>query len=192
MITSIVWMLFGVGFYSFTIGILSSVLAYIDTKATNLQKKIAIMNEFCNEMKISKSLKERLRKTLEYNSQKNSFTWAEKTNIFNDLPINLRYEIVMNVHDKVISEILFFKNCDDKFFVVRTVPLLKPLFLKSKDNIWTQGTNPDASIFNIHLFIYISVKFYLKSLFPYKWKGKLCWELRKTEESTTYCQRTSS
>lgn len=154
MITSIVWMLFGVGFYSFTIGILSSVLAYIDTKATNLQKKIAIMNEFCNEMKISKSLKERLRKTLEYNSQKNSFTWAEKTNIFNDLPINLRYEIVMNVHDKVISEILFFKNCDDKFFVVRTVPLLKPLFLKSKDNIWTQGTNPDASTHLKHSFFW--------------------------------------
>lgn len=145
MILSIILMLFGVGVYSFTIGILSSVLAYIDTKASSLGKKVAIMNEFCNEMKISKSLKDRLRKTLEYNTNKNSFTWAEKTNIFTDLPINLQYDIVMNVHDKIISEIFFFKNCGDKFFVVRTVPLLKPLFLKNMEALWRRGNNPDSS-----------------------------------------------
>ena len=138
-------MLFGVGFYSFTIGTLSSVLSYIDTKSTILQKKIAIMNEFCNEMKISSTLKEKLRQTLEQNFQRNAFIWAEKTNIFNDLPINLRYEIVMNVHDRVISELLFFRNCEDKFFVVRIFPLLKPLVLKSKEELWAFGNNPDAS-----------------------------------------------
>lgn len=138
-------MLFGVGVYSFTIGILSSVLAYIDTKASSLGKKIAIMNEFCNEMKIAKSLKDRLRKTLEYNTNKNSYSWAEKTNIFTDLPINLQYDIVMNVHDKIISEIFFFKNCGDKFFVVRTVPLLKPLFFQNMEAVWRKGNNPDAS-----------------------------------------------
>ena len=57
MIVAMVWMIFGIGFYSFTIGILSSVLAHMDTKSTSLHKKIAIMNEFCNEMKISKDLK---------------------------------------------------------------------------------------------------------------------------------------
>ena len=138
-------MLVGVGFYSFTIGILSSVLAVIDTRSIHLNKKISTMNEFCNEMKINNKLKERLRRTLEYNSQKNSFLWAEKTYIFNDLPINLRYEIAMNVHKKVMSEILFFKDCDDKYFVVRTLPLLKPLFIKEKESVWVAGSNPDAS-----------------------------------------------
>lgn len=57
MIVTMFWMVFGVGFYSFTIGILSSVLAHMDTKSTNLQKKISIMNEFCSEMKINKELK---------------------------------------------------------------------------------------------------------------------------------------
>jgi hypothetical protein len=52
-----------------------------------------------------------MRKTLEYNSFKNAFTWASKTNIFDELPINLRHEIVMNFHDGVISKIYFFKNC---------------------------------------------------------------------------------
>ena len=36
MIVTMIWMVFGVGFYSFTIGILSSVLAHMDTKSTNL------------------------------------------------------------------------------------------------------------------------------------------------------------
>ena len=103
------------------------------------------MNEFCNEMKIEKSLKEKLRKTLEYNAQKNSFTWAEKTNIFNDLPINLRYEIVMNVHNKAIYDLLFFRNCEDKNFVVRAVTMLKPLLMLEKEEVWTSGTNPYAS-----------------------------------------------
>ena len=103
------------------------------------------MNEFCNEMKIAKGFKDRLRKTLEYNTNKNSFSWAEKTNIFTDLPINLQYDIVMNVHDKIISEVFFFKNCGDKFFVVRAVPLLKPLFFKNMEAVWRKGNNPDSS-----------------------------------------------
>ena len=53
------------------------------------------MNEFCDEKKISKALKEKLKNAIEYNFSKNPFTWADKTNIFNDLPINLRYEIMM-------------------------------------------------------------------------------------------------
>ena len=34
----------------------------MDTKARILAKKIAIMNEFCNEMKIGKALKDKIKK----------------------------------------------------------------------------------------------------------------------------------
>jgi hypothetical protein len=40
------------------------------------------MSEFCNEMKINKDLKLKLRRALAYNSEKNCFTWADKKNIF--------------------------------------------------------------------------------------------------------------
>jgi hypothetical protein len=40
MIISILLMIFGVGFYSVTIGILSSVMSFIDTKNTMLLKKV--------------------------------------------------------------------------------------------------------------------------------------------------------
>ncbi len=90
MIITIIWMIVGVGkvnlhhiygylgFYSFTIGLLASVLAHIDYKAQKLQKKKAIMNEFCKEKKISKVLKDKLKTALEYNFLKNCFIWAVK------------------------------------------------------------------------------------------------------------------
>ena len=81
----------------------------MDIKANILQKKMAIMNEFCNEMKIGKVLKDKIKKQLEYNSNKNSFSWANKKGIFEEIPINLRYEMIMNMHNKVIQTINFFK-----------------------------------------------------------------------------------
>lgn len=70
-------MIVGVCFYSFTIGLLSSVLSQIDYKAHKLTKKKAIMNEFCVEKKISRNLRAHLKDTLEYNFNKNCFTWAD-------------------------------------------------------------------------------------------------------------------
>ena len=48
-IISILWMLLGVGFFSFTIGTLSSILLNMDTKENILRNKLGILNEFCKE-----------------------------------------------------------------------------------------------------------------------------------------------
>ena len=45
-------MIFGVGFYSFTIGNLSSIMAQIDMKASKLQAKINTLSEFSKKNKI--------------------------------------------------------------------------------------------------------------------------------------------
>lgn len=70
-------MILGVGFYSGAIGILTSVLSNMDLKSNTMKRKIAIMNEFCREMMISKELKEKLKKVIEYNAHKNCFTWID-------------------------------------------------------------------------------------------------------------------
>lgn len=94
-IVTIMWMIVGVGLYSYTIGLLASVLSHIDYKAHNLSRKKAIMNEFCNEKNIKKALKDKLKQAIEYNFDRNPFTWADKTNMFADFPINLKYDIMM-------------------------------------------------------------------------------------------------
>jgi hypothetical protein len=55
---TILWMMFGVGFYSFTIGSLSSVLSNIDTRESILSNKLIALNEFCNETGIEMKLKD--------------------------------------------------------------------------------------------------------------------------------------
>jgi hypothetical protein len=92
---SIVFMLFGVGFYSFFIGTLSSILVNIDTKENILKNKLIILEEFCHESQLPTALKEKIKTVLVYNSQKSVFTWSDKAEIFNELPANLKYEVTL-------------------------------------------------------------------------------------------------
>ena len=49
------------------------------------------MNEFCIEMKVTNTLKKKMAEQLKYSIDKNCFEWVNKTQIYNELPINLKY-----------------------------------------------------------------------------------------------------
>lgn len=63
-IFSIFWMLIGVIFFAFTIGILTSVLARMNSRESHLNSNIEIIDEFCTEANISHELKKRIREAL--------------------------------------------------------------------------------------------------------------------------------
>lgn len=107
-IISVLWMMIGVFFYSFTIGTLTSVLGKIDTRSSQLRAKIEVIDLFCNESKINLDLKKKIKEALEYNSYRNAFSWIEKYAIFNELPPNLKCEIAMQIHDGAIGKLPFF------------------------------------------------------------------------------------
>ena len=46
---SVIWMMIGVIFYSFTIGLLTSILGKIDSRASQLKSKLEVIDEFCAE-----------------------------------------------------------------------------------------------------------------------------------------------
>ena len=64
-IFTLIWMIFGVAFYSFTIGNLQSIISTIDVKANNLESKLKILTNFAKQtdlpewtvLKISRFLK---------------------------------------------------------------------------------------------------------------------------------------
>jgi hypothetical protein len=107
---AIIWMLIGVAFYAFTIGIITSVLDRIDTKESQLNSKLETIDLFCEEAKISLDLKKRIRDALEYHSSKNAFSVLQSkySQTFKDLPIHLRYEISMQIHGGAIGNLRFF------------------------------------------------------------------------------------
>ena len=72
-ILSIGWMVFGAGFYSYTVSSLSSILAGLNTKQSQLHNKITVTDEFCKETNLSQSLRDRIRQALAYSSMKSIF-----------------------------------------------------------------------------------------------------------------------
>ncbi|EAR99256.2 cation channel family protein (macronuclear) [Tetrahymena thermophila SB210] len=143
-IMTICLMIFGVGFYSSTIGILSSVIQYMDSKQILFSRKSDIMNEYCNEMKIPNSVKKQLKEALQYTLDRNSFFWANQNKIFDQLPMNLKYEICMNIYKGVMKTFSFFNLTEDQSFIVRLVPQLRPLKLNPGDTIWNQKDVSDS------------------------------------------------
>ncbi|KAL4471127.1 hypothetical protein ABPG72_006508 [Tetrahymena utriculariae] len=143
-IMTICLMIFGVGFYSSTIGILSSVIQYMDSQQILFSRKSDIMNEYCNEMKIPNSVKKQLKEALQYTLDRNSFFWANQNKIFDQLPMNLKYEICMNIYRGVMKTFSFFNLTEDQSFVVRLIPQLRPLKLNPGDIIWNQNDVSDS------------------------------------------------
>lgn len=72
---SICWMLFGVAFYSFTIGIISAFFTSKDTKNSLLYKRLAKLEDFCKGMNIDKELYTELKSAIEYSSNKITYLW---------------------------------------------------------------------------------------------------------------------
>ena len=128
-------MLVGVGFYSFTIGSMTTVLGNIETKNGILTQKMAAVNEFCNETAIQKDLKKQVTNAIKYNSEKIGLSWEDKIAIFSELPKDLRYQLCMNMYQGVVRNLQFFQG-RDVAFVVSIVPYLKPLNVQDEKVIY--------------------------------------------------------
>jgi Ion channel len=143
----ILWMLIGVAFYSFTIGIISAFFTGKETKDSLLAKKLNNLDEFCKELNIKEETKQKLKASIEYSANKITYQWLDpKQVIFNELPMRLKYELLVSLYKKLILDCPFF-NSFDISFVIKIVPLLKPLFIKAGESIWCEG---DYSSFGIH------------------------------------------
>ncbi|CAG9326192.1 unnamed protein product [Blepharisma stoltei] len=145
-ILSMIWMLIGIGFYSFTIGSLSSFLTAIDTKDSILASKLAAIHEFALETGISDDCRNRIRQIIKYNNSKVGTVWSDKHSLFSELPKSLRYEVSATMYNGVVKTLIFFKS-QDPAFVVSLMPLLKPLLHKDLEYLWLEGTYPDEIFF---------------------------------------------
>jgi hypothetical protein len=97
-ILSIFLMIFGVCFFSFTIGSLASIFNRIDSKEATLNNKMAAIDEFARDAKLDRELVVRLRYALQYSTEKAGFSWDDKRELFDELPRDLRYEVACAMH----------------------------------------------------------------------------------------------
>lgn len=147
-ILSILWMTFGIGFFSFTIGTLSSVLADMDSRENKLKYKLSILNDFAKDTNLSQIIKEKIKNVLIYNSEKQTFSWIEKQSMFNDLPSNLKVDIARAMKSGYLKNISFFTSRDDSF-VAMMIPFLLPWNIQEKEKVYMVNDHPNQMYFII-------------------------------------------
>ena len=135
----IMWMFIGVVFYSYTIGLISTYFAENDTKSSLLKRKQRNLYEFCSELKIDDDLHNSLDRALEFSATRLTYQWLEPhKRIFEELPPRLKFEFLSAIYGEFINQCPFF-DIQDIGFVVRIVPLLKPLACKAGTILYKTG-----------------------------------------------------
>lgn len=148
MLISIIWMIFGAGFYSYTIGTLSSLLVNSHGRRGKLKKKIIVMDAFTKENRLQKVLKRKIHQALVYNSARAVFNQFEKYEFLIELPTNLKFEIARSLYSNLNSKIIFLKN-KEKTFLAEFIPCLFPLKFQKGEKIYQKSENPIFGIFLI-------------------------------------------
>lgn len=103
------------------------------------------MNDFCSEVQLPKKLADEVRQCVENNLHKNPYSWAHDNTIFQELSINIRYQLCMGFRNRILQRLAFFSECTNQYFIVKIVPLLKTFMIKYKEFLWHKGDSPDAS-----------------------------------------------
>jgi hypothetical protein len=145
-ILCIIWMILGVGFYSFAIGSLSSMISSIDAQQAVLTQKLYTVSEFADEAQLDKETKDELREAIIFSSNLNGMSWSEKIELFNELPRNLKFKIASKIYSGAVNKLVFFRK-KDPTFVVQIVPHLTPHLMQDNQVIYEEGNYADEMYF---------------------------------------------
>ena len=149
LLLAVTWMIVGVGFYSFTVGSLSSFLTSIDTRDSVLSMKLAAIAEFAKETGISQESKVKIREAIRYNAYRMGNVWSDKHSLFKELPKSLRYEVVMSMYNGAAKDFPIFALFEASFLTA-IMPLMKPIRLGDEEYAYHQGDYPDEVFFILH------------------------------------------
>ncbi|CDW89105.1 cation channel family protein [Stylonychia lemnae] len=141
----LLWMIFGVAFYSFTIGNLQSIISTIDVKASELSAKLNTLTGFAKRTKLPDYIVLKIKRFLENNSVSNT-SLTESRQMLSELPSSLRAEVVKQTYAEIIEKVKFF-NKKDSDFLWAFLPALKPMKVYSKDILYSQGDHPEEVFF---------------------------------------------
>lgn len=143
-IVCLFWMIIGIGFYTFTIGSLSTFLMSIDTRESILTAKIGAVQELSRETSMSKSTKSKIMLAIRYNTFKVGNVWD--SSLFDDLPKALKYEVVTSMYGGAFKDFPFLAK-RDMAFVLYVMPRLRPSSLSEDEYIYHEGEYADAMHF---------------------------------------------
>ena len=136
-------MFIGVFFYSFTIGSLSSLISNLDSNSARLDSQLNSLSQLRTQYNIDDDLYNRLKIGVKFGLTRYNF---DKVEFLNKLPLNLRVELSVIMHRKLVEGIDFFENRPARF-IAFIGPYLKAIKHGRDEYIFIEGEYADHMYF---------------------------------------------
>lgn len=85
---------------------------------------------------------------MRYSTEVEGYSWKNKKDIFEELPMKIRYEVTLVMHKQAADRIRFF-NDKDPVFITAVIPLLTPVHSSSYEYIYFKNDVPEEIYFII-------------------------------------------
>jgi len=135
---SLIWMIFGVGFYSFVIGNLTTILANENQNYENLYNKLKGLEEFAKKTNLPEELHFKIRQFLE-NNYHELFSRMDEDDLLKELPTTLREDVLFYRFHGLFNSLNFLKQFVKQEFVWHLVQKLRKIKVDKDDVIYYDG-----------------------------------------------------
>jgi len=137
LLLSLVWMIFGVGFYSFVIGNLTSIIANENANSETLYNKLKALEEFAKKTKLPEDLHFKIKQFLE-NNYNELFSKIDEEGLLHELPTTLREEVLFHQFGGLQKSIELLRRIDNHEFVWTLVQWLRKIKVIKDDVIYRE------------------------------------------------------
>jgi CRP-like cAMP-binding protein len=142
----LIWLVFGVSFYSYAISNLSVIFYNMNTRENYIKRKEEYLKEFAHNVKLPKALLKQVKYYVRYNYRHNVFCWSDMNNFLKELPSKLYMKVYSHIFKKVLDDITFFK-CKPPAFISEIMPMLKKVVVHEGYELYSYGSSPRDMFF---------------------------------------------
>lgn len=136
----------GVTWYAFIVSSMSSIMASFDMHNAAMRNQGRKLTAFMRDAKLPRSL--RLRLSSQVNTATSNPSTYVADDLLNDMPSNLRVEVLEFIHRQLIDQIHFLEGKSPQFCVL-VCQSLRPLYVHTNDHIIEEGSHAEEMFFLI-------------------------------------------
>ena len=138
--------LIGIGFYSFVLGVTTSLLTSIDHKEIMLNTKMNMVSLLSKDLALAKSSSKQIVQELKWHFENLTLSDPERKSIISSIPKKVRSKVVSHMYRGRVSQIIFFRF-KEKSFLNAYIPRLRYRTYKSRQVVFNEGDYPESMYF---------------------------------------------
>ena len=167
--------LIGIGFYSFVLGVTTSLLTSIDHKEIMLNTKMNMLSLLCKDLALPKSINKSTRRVLKWHFENLTLTDPERKSIISSIPKKIRSKVVSCMYRGRVSQIFFFRF-QEKCFLNAYIPRLRYRTFQPRQVVFSEGDYPESIYFLMSgkvSFVFDSRHFVFKTMISGSYFGEI-------------------